>query len=236
MRLEAEGFSGALTGHFSVAKHGDAIHEDGCKSFAEVVGIADFGSICHGVWIKNHEVCDGADLDSSAVLNAKGVGRQAGHFANCFFEEEGALAADMLSDDSCIVAETAWVRHCLAESAWAAIAGDHGHGVGQEGDHVWLIHVLKNSTSTAVGFDLEYELDLGVERVGAEGLACGVGDVLSLERGVAVVAGDGGVSVVCSAPTLSHFRHFCNDRGSLLRMGDTGSECIASALARCVGD
>ncbi|MEY5014511.1 MAG: hypothetical protein RIS92_869 [Verrucomicrobiota bacterium] len=75
-----------------------------------------------------------------------------------------------------------------------------------------------------------------VERVGAECLACGVSDGFSLEGGVRVVAGDRGVGVVCSAPTLSHFSHFRNDCCSLLRMGDTGSEGIASAFARCVGD
>ena len=128
--FSAKRFSGALTGHFSVTKHGDAVHEDGGKSFAEVVGVADFGTIRHGVWIKNHEVCDGADFDSSAVLNPEGVSRQASHFANGFFEEEGSVAADVLCEYSRIIAEAAWVGHGFAESARATIAGDHGHGVG----------------------------------------------------------------------------------------------------------
>ena len=57
------------------------------------------------------------------------------------------------------------LRHILAEATRTTVAGDHGERMLQEGLQIILVHAVEDGAGTALGFEIEDELDLIVERV-----------------------------------------------------------------------
>ena len=99
------------------------------ETFAEMVGVTDFGSVRDGVRVKDDDIGNGPDLDATTVWDAEGVGGQAGHFADGLFEQEGSIASNVSSEHSSVVPEASGVGHGLPELSRASIARNHGHGV-----------------------------------------------------------------------------------------------------------
>ncbi len=206
------------------------------EAFAEVVRVTDFGAVSDGVRVEDGEVGNGAGLDASAFGDLEGLGGEACHFADGFFEEEGTVIADEFSEDAGVVPEAARVGHGFAESARASVAGDHGHAVGEEGGHVGVVHVLEDAASSSIGFDVEEELGLVFEGIRAEFCLGGFGDCFALEGGIGVVFGDDGVGVIFSTEAFAHVCHFLEDGLALFGVGDALAEGVSAAFAGGIGE
>jgi hypothetical protein len=171
-----EGHAGFGAGVFVVFDDGDAIDEDVFEAGGVMVRVFVGGVFLNGGRIEYDDVRPIAFAQLAAVLEAKRLGGEAGHFTDGILKAEDVKFTDVVCEDARVVTVAARMGEAFAEFADAAIAGDHGVGELHELLQIGFVHAVKNAGSAVMGLDVQDHLDLVVKGVGAAFEFGGLGD------------------------------------------------------------
>ena len=151
---------------FSLVNGYLSIHQHIRKTGTQLMWLLEGSEISNGIFIKNHNICNGPFANNTPVFDIELTCRQGGHSADGFFEGNDFLFPNIFTQYPCIGTIAPWMRTTRAQNANACITGNHIVGNFHNVRYIFFAHAMKYHTGASFHHHADYGFGFGLHFMG----------------------------------------------------------------------